>query len=103
MTALLRSGHFVCHVNKLEICCAELNDAAPSTSAPADGVDIINDIDDVMEEAPARKNRKAAVFDSDEEEDAPDAAPDAVQQEPTSGAPADVNMAQELGSDEDEA
>ena len=75
-------------------------DTAPSTSAPADALD---NIDGDTEAAPARKSRKAAVFDSDEEAEDTEAAgdPDAVQPEPASGS-GDVNMAEVFGSDDDD-
>lgn len=72
----------------------------PSSSAPADALD---NIDDDTEAAPAWKNRKAAVFDSDEEAEDVEAAGDldAVQPEPASGS-GDVNMAEVFGSDDDD-
>lgn len=59
--------------------------------------DDVNVTDDGNGEGPARKSRKAAVFDSDEE----DAAPDAQQDEPNSSPPGDVNMAEVVGSEDD--
>lgn len=91
-------------VSSVTIClvaAAEANEAVPSTSAPADDSDAVDILDEELEDTPARKSRKAAVFDSEEEDDAVPGDPDAVQQEPISGG-GDINMAEVFGSEEED-
>lgn len=78
---------------------AEPDNAQPSSSAPADTDEILEDVEE-EQDVPTRK-RKAAVFDSDEEdegekEDAPVHLPDS-----TNIASHEHDMADIFGSDED--
>ena len=102
---VLSSSHVMatlplCCLQRCPFAAAEAHDTAPSTSAPADALD---NIDDDIEAAPARKSRKAAVFDSDEEAEdiEADGDPYAGQPEPAAGS-GDVNLAEVFGSDDDE-
>ena len=78
------------------LCCtAEPDDVQPSSSTPADVDEGLQDMDE-EQDVPARK-RKAAVFDSDEEEDAAPVQPP----QQTGTAAIDNDMADIFGSDDD--
>ena len=88
----------------------EMDDEEPVGTDPADDVDIINDTrdadEDAADQAPARKNRKAAVVESDEEDDSQhreaELDVDAEAQGHDEIAAHDVNMAGAFGSESDD-
>lgn len=88
----------------------EPEDEQPSATGPADDVDIVGDPHDAdgdaADQAPARKNRKAAVVESDEEDDAQHTeaglAVDAQAQGHDDVAAHNVSMAEAFGSESDD-
>ena len=84
---------------------AEMEGEETFQTGPADDVDIMNDADGT-DQAPARKNRKAAVVDSDEEDEVElreaEPAIDTQAQGPDDVADNDVNMAEAFGSESDD-
>lgn len=86
----------------------EMEDEEPFATSPADDIDIIGDPHDgdAADQAPARKNRKAAVVESDEEDEAQHTeaafAVDAEAQGHEDVAAHSVSMAEAFGSESDD-